>query len=164
LFANSFDPVTYKNYLKQRVLADLNNEDSETNVISEKNNNNVIDRIRSLIVDLQPPTFKSNNMMHHDDNIMIFCPDNVTSLTYRNVIATLMHLRPNSMSSSMKYGQILPYQVDKTSGIISVFGGINVYPGCNPLDLVNEYQSMNEGQQNAVRSALSANDYSLLLG
>ena len=43
-------------------------------------------------------------------------------------------------------------------------GELTVYPGCNPFDLYKEYSSLNQGQKNAVKKVLFAQDYTLLLG
>jgi hypothetical protein len=39
-----------------------------------------------------------------------------------------------------------------------------VYPGCNPLDLHDEFLLLNDGQKAAIRKMLLAENYSLLLG
>ena len=39
-----------------------------------------------------------------------------------------------------------------------------VYQGCYPMDLHREYSSLNQGQKEAVKKVLCAQDYTLLLG
>lgn len=38
------------------------------------------------------------------------------------------------------------------------------YAGCHPLRLLQEYKSLNSGQQNAVKKVIASKDYTLLLG
>ena len=41
---------------------------------------------------------------------------------------------------------------------------LTIFPGCNPFDLYKEYSSLNQGQKEAVKKVLFAQDYALLLG
>lgn len=50
------------------------------------------------------------------------------------------------------------------AGQLRVYGGLIVYPGCQPLTLRKEFMSLNAGQQAAVRRILQMEDYALLLG
>ena len=50
------------------------------------------------------------------------------------------------------------------NGAIHIKGGLTVYPGCNPIELYQEYVKLNEGQKDAVKKVLATNDYTLLLG
>ena len=49
-------------------------------------------------------------------------------------------------------------------GEIHLFGGVTVYPGCDPTVLYQEYLQLNRGQQDAVKRVLRAKDYALILG
>ena len=50
------------------------------------------------------------------------------------------------------------------AGQLRVYGGLIVYPGCQPLTLRQQFMSLNAGQQAAVRRILQMDDYALLLG
>lgn len=49
-------------------------------------------------------------------------------------------------------------------GELHLFGGLTVYPGCDPTVLYQEYLQLNRGQQDAVKRVLRAKDYALILG
>ena len=109
-------------------------------------------KLRNLIIDLQPPSF----LKDETDNIFIFAPPKMSREDYSQGIDTLHQLErcPGSGAG---------YRIG-ADGEIFFLSGLVVYPGCNPLQLLREYSAFNEGQRNAVRKVLLAQDYALLLG
>lgn len=154
LFGNAYDPVA------ARINKTNNNKTIPAPPIDTSKRITDRSRLRSLIVDLVSPTFRVDTSMA--DLISLLRPDNVARTPYLNAIATLMNIRNIAHYSDIGIAQ--PYTVDSDTGVISIFGGVSVIPGCNPLDLYEEYKVMNTGQQRAAKRALLTNDYLLMLG
>ena len=117
-------------------------------------------RMRALIVDLRRPIFQ---ICPSADCIAMFCPPEINVFEYMKEIGRLSGLSGAAAVSGVlppgvrrgRNGEII-LKWDKTELIM--------YPGSNPFDLLQEYSSLNQGQKDAVKKVLFAEDYALLLG
>ena len=99
------------------------------------------------------------------DGVTLFCPSGMSPAVYK---AALVKLSDYTSSRGMNMNQVLMSGVKiGQQGEIHVCVGkeeLVVYPGCGPLDLYKEYSTLNQGQKDAVKKVLCAQDYTLLLG
>lgn len=136
-------------------------------------------RWRQLIVDLASPRFRSPGNLQ--DELLLMRPLNMMVGIYQQALKMLFqYLQLGGQSLEMSRQQLGHLGVSAAAipvgngavtcvskgpaGELHVFGGLTVYPGCNPFALAEEFKTLNAGQAAAVRKILLAQDYALLLG
>lgn len=134
-------------------------------------------------MDLVPPSFRSQTLLQ--DELLMMKPIHMLQSTYQQALQMLsqyvqqgggecLKLTPQNLAqlginpSSISKANVGVFPATCVSkgrnGEIHVFGGLTVYPGCNPFQLKKEFGSLNPGQAAAVKKILLADDYALLLG
>jgi hypothetical protein len=123
---------------------------------------------RRLIVDLQKPVFRppravpppspsEADFVALSDDLILFAPLDMPLVAYRAALRMLQ----TAMGCAADASQSRIHDKERK---MLVVGTLCVYPGCNPFDLLREFNLLNSGQREAVRKILSAQDYALLLG
>lgn len=140
LLLQAHEPILFKTTLK-----------SNPNALFAMSNNSCCPRLRDLVIDLAPPIFHSVPIRGDDED---------------QEDLSLLSLFFSPSVPQEKYPQLLE-ELSKFQNISRISFKISQYEffsGCLPNELTQEYDQMNSGQQQAVRRALSAHDYVLLLG
>jgi DNA replication ATP-dependent helicase Dna2 len=139
-------------------------------------------RWRQLIVDLAAPVFRAPGGLQ--DDLLLAKPTQMHPAGFQQALTMLQQFRQKHGSGDALV--LSPQQIAQlgiagalstagrnigltcvsrgTGGELNIFGGLTVYPGCDPVQLVEEFKTLNSGQAAAVRKILLAEDYSLLLG
>lgn len=117
-----------------------------------------IQHLRDLIIDMKAPIFLPISSLQDDE--LMFVPPSLSRNHYQQYRPALLALFESdegvsAFSSFMQKG---------LHGEMNFLGGFTLYPGCNPIELFQEYRQLNIGQQECVRKVLLAQDYVLLLG
>jgi hypothetical protein len=93
----------------------------------------------------------------------MFAPAKYTRTAFMHAIALLKKERSQSQLSQRTVSQdSLPSKAPTVGDTLA--SELVVYPGCNPLELYEEFSLLNDGQKAAIRKMLLAENYSLLLG
>ncbi len=125
-------------------------------------------RLRELIVDLKPPVFRSRGEESDSsasEDIFLFAPPTMSRGAFKQALSMLDNYHHNGNSNlATSDGQSVTCVSKGPGGQLCVFGGLVVYPGCSPMRLLREFQQLNDGQREAIRKILVAEDYALLLG
>jgi hypothetical protein len=145
LLLQSHDPALFKETLK-----------SNPNALFATNNSSSCPRLRDLVIDLAPPVFHSLavNGVQGDGEEEKGEEMSLTPLCFSPLVPSAQHSQLRQELSRFQ-------NIQNSCFTISQF---EFYSGCLPKELSQEYSLMNSGQQQAVRRALSAQDYVLLLG
>ena len=134
------------------------NEAKSGSQLEPSQEDNRIHRLRQLIIDLKAPIFWPSNRLPLDE--MMFIPpmlSNEQYQQYRQVLEACCR-GDTDITHFSGFAQKGPL------GEISFLGGLTLYPGCNPIELYQEFCHLNAGQRECVRNVLLAQDYVLLLG
>eukprot|EP01038_Epipyxis_sp_PR26KG_P009048 gene9048-12201_t len=137
--------------------------------------------LRELVIDLKPPFI--NDMTVHQVNqtsqfqneILLLKPFYMNDNEYLSSIRQFqqyMHLNKSKVqSNSQSISKDLSDNnkedgvVVDMNGVLHINGGLKVYPGCNPFDLLIKFNQCNENQQHAIRNIVSNSQYySLIVG
>jgi hypothetical protein len=125
-------------------------------------------RLRELIVDLVPPTFPGKTALK--EGLRMFTPDSLSDDFVEKALV-MLDFYGSGMLDAQEDGKT-PASSSQTQnpirktheGLLYILDYFVVYPGCNPYDLLKEFNDLNEDQREAVRHALLAKDYALLQG
>ena len=123
-------------------------------------------KLKNFVVELKPPAFSTARFPNDSQSDMLMlAPAKFTRTAFMHAIALLKKERVQSQLSQRTVSQdsvsSRPPTVGAGDGLVSE---LVVYPGCNPLDLHDEFLLLNDGQKAAIRKMILAENYSLLLG
>jgi hypothetical protein len=159
LLLQAHEPALYKATLK-----------SNPNSLFATNNNSSCPRLRDLVIDLAPPVFRSLSSVTGrevgtgDDQKKKGEVRGEGQEEGRNCLELSLCFSP--LVPCEKYPQLLRelFKFQNIPRICFKILQYEFFSGCLPNELSQEYSQMNPGQQQAVRRALAAEDYVLLLG
>jgi hypothetical protein len=139
-------------------------------------------KLRTLVVDLIAPSFEQCNQLTREEDILMFVPSGYTIGSFQKVIHLLntysaaLSIAADTAKKQSKEQYVKVAPTDLISGepaaVIRVGRqceyylpmGLIIYPGCNPVNLLKEFNGCNHDQQLAVRKTLLAQDYALIHG
>jgi hypothetical protein len=155
LFIDPHNYQSYRNYIdrqhRDHQSDSKTNDDSFSAALALSNERKR--KLRELIVDLKIPN--SGPVLALPEGILMFTP---ASISKENILRALVQLEKH-----MKNGTTDGIEkID--SNILRINDELKVYSGCNPYDLLYEYQRCNPSQQQAIKTILQNRDYSLLQG
>jgi len=153
LFVKPYRPKEYEQYK-------LRNKDanSGSQVDPSLQQDDQIHRLRQLIIDMKAPIFWPQSRLQKDE--MMFIPSTFSCEQYQQNRPLLASLIQDDIDISALTG----FAEKGPLGEIIFLGGFTLYPGCNPIQLFEEFCALNAGQRECVRNVLLAQDYVLLLG
>lgn len=116
-----------------------------------------ITMLKELIVALKKPEFSDSRSINDaQSDLLLFSPPKLTRSAFMHALALLKREKVKLLSQASPRSQ--------KSNELEKFGELEVFPGCNPLQLHEEFLLLNDGQKAAIRQMLLANHYSLLVG
>ena len=124
-------------------------------------------RLKNFVVELKQPVFSTSRFPNDSQSDMLmFAPGKFTRTAFMHAIALLKKERVQSQLSQRTVSQdsVSSRPSGMATGDGLLVSELVVYPGCNPLDLHDEFLLLNDGQKAAIRKMLLAENYSLLLG
>jgi hypothetical protein len=122
------------------------------------------EKLKNFVVDLKQPVFSTPRFPNDSQSdLLMFAPAKYTRTAFMHAIALLKKERSQSQLSQRTVSQdSLPSKAPTVGDTLA--SELVVYPGCNPLELYEEFLLLNDGQKAAIRKMLLAENYSLLLG
>jgi DNA replication ATP-dependent helicase Dna2 len=161
-------------FLPNTQLAEINANNSSANAQTQMFLR--LYQLRELIVDLRAPTFDSGLIarvsphcrglvIEKRDDIKMFFPSQLSMDAVNQCVCELEEYMCFYADAAMATTQLqAPEAVAPAAAVITLPSGLPVYAGCNPLDLQQEFHSLNLEQQHAIVQTLAACDYTLIQG